>query len=242
MLASAGGFKWREDEYYNRFGGGLMASPEVWQQKMKANSLLKNAPASLGMRTTNSNLAPPGHSPLKKEIASAWADSNVGLPRPVSQTSSRHTGMSGRSSRRGTPPRANTPPGIIRGALYGDRSPKSKEGSLGDTGGELGSLMERSWSSPSDLFGKKERPMIVNAWGVTPPRTPSSSQGRRRPIDGSVSQFGVDTTPVVFPGLTPVPYTTNQLYGMRQAEAPFPSNLAERCRKMKTCSSVVMGL
>mmetsp|Transcript_95453 Transcript_95453/g.165801 ORF Transcript_95453/g.165801 Transcript_95453/m.165801 type:complete len:272 (-) Transcript_95453:259-1074(-) len=263
----AGSYKWRADEYWQRHEGLMTIHwPERYQRRERA----KNTPASVNVRTMNSSLAatlglnrtamnsgpsdllsPLKRDLLKKEAASAWApDDNFGFPNPGSpivnsrNSSRRPSGAQRTSPARGMPPaRAITPPGISRRAIYGDRAARPKEG-LGENTGEFRNFMGRSSSSPSFLQGGQERPAVVNAWGTTPPMTPTSSEKRRRPVfDGSRSQFGLQNMTVAFPEEDgPAPFTTNQIYGMRQVEAEPPSSAADKGRKLKTCSSVVMGM
>lgn len=72
--------------------------------------------------------------------------------------------------------------------------------------------------------------------------TPTSMEKRRRPVfDGGRSQLGQLVMTEEFDE-QPTPYTTNQLYGMRGSEAEAPSSAADKGRRLKTCSSVVMGM
>lgn len=183
-------------------------------------SLGSSLATTLGL-SRNSLNASSDLSPSKKHLQ-AWSD-GFGLNNSGSQANSLHN----------TPGRNSTPPGTRR--RHGV-SAITKEDSLSDTNGELRNLLGRSWSSPGPLSNRAENQALRGS----PPSTPSGSEKRRRNV--YTSNFnGMESLPMA-PLSMPAAHTTNGIYGMRQVEADPPSSAADKGRKLKTCSSVVMGM
>lgn len=216
LAPPAGGFKCRDDEYWNKHDG-LMTS--TWSHKIESQERLKNTPMSINHRSRSAvpemTLRPISR---PRTVPADLSKEQIAGRRFLSQVQN-----SGSGSAPATP-----------GRRVRSHSTADLRRNFGDNMFVYGGSM-----------GKAEPLSFKEAIaGMTPP--PVASNARRQMIIGTSSPTNPrsgSATPTKSPmnALTPT-FTCNQMYGALVHESgPPPSNHING-RKTKTVSSVVMGM
>lgn len=221
LAPPAGGFKCRDDEYWNKHGGLMTSS---WSHKIESQERLKNAPMSINLRSRSAGLPAMTLRPTSR-------------PRTVPADLSKEQ-VAGRRflSQFGDNDSAPATPGR-----------RVRSNSTADLRRNFADNMFvfNAGMGKAEPLSFKE--FVAAGAGLTPPGSASNAR-RQMMLDGTSapimnSRSGC-ATPTQSPmnAMSPAPFTCNQMYGARVHEGEAPPNSHINGRKTKTVSSVVMGM
>lgn len=260
LAPPAGGFKWRDDEYWNKHEG-LMT--QTWPHQMEGRERVKNKPITINARTLSAAGLPemtmrpggrpstvPANMPSNGRRFLDNLDNFMGKPQaqeaPAMGQPTPFTSMMLNQAQLDNHGSAPSTPGGRQRSSAERRSNSAVEIGQGrrvpNPGADPRSKFKGNMYFFDGGMGRSQHLCVTEkdrvAYGLSP-------KVMSRVGAGSRAQMGKMMGPgdgLQMTGVAVGPYTNNQLYGARSTEADRPPSAAEKGRKMKTVSSVIMGM
>lgn len=231
LAPPAGGFKWKDDEYWNKHEGLMTLT---WPHHFEGRERVKNKPITINARSLSAaNLPEMTLRPRCERPSTVPANMPSNMGRRFLDNIDSYMGKNDVGGQLESSP---STPGR-RGGGPADRRAYSSE---------IGMPRNRVADSKSKfkdnmyVFGAgmgRAEPLIPRDEGAR--RLPGGAPPRYRKME---QMMKVTSKPMNMTGVAIGPYTNNQLYGARAGEADRPSSAADKGRKLRTVSSVVMGM
>jgi len=257
LAPPAGGFKWRDDEYWNKHEG-LMT--QTWPKQMESRERVKNKPMTINCRTMSAaNLPEMTRRPRDRpSTVPANLPSNMVGRRFLDNIDA----FMGKSPAPVEADSAPSTPGRGRnGSNSGGQQRSRSEAEIGQGRGGRGADPRSPFKANMYFFEAgmaKAEPLNMReqdriAYGL-PPKAAQAGGNRGRggpPARGGQMVRNMKMGPADMGGMgkggmqingVSVPYTNNQQYGQRSGEAERPSQAHLVKGKTRTDSNVVMGM
>jgi hypothetical protein len=213
LAPPAGGFKCRDDEYWNKHDGLMTLT---WSHKIDKQERLKNSPMSINLRSLSASSLPemtlrPTQRP--RTVPADLSKEEIGGRRLLAQLGDTGSapGTPGRRSRK------NSTADLRRNAHH----------NMFHFHADMGKA--EPLTSNQAVMGMPQKRRMIADGTSTPIMNSRSGSGTATPIKNSMN-------------MSPSAYTSNQMYGARANEGGSPPDAHVQGRKLKTVSNVVMGM
>lgn len=238
LAPPAGGFKWRDDEYWNKHEG-LMT--QTWPHRYETRERVKNKSMTINART----LSAAGLQDMSVRPGQRPATVPASLPSAGRRFLDNIDNFMGKNN--GAPAQLDSVPSTPgrRGRSTADQRSNSLV--------ELGNGRQRA-PAVNDPKSKFKDNMYFFQGGMARAEPLNINEKDRvayglvRKAPGTIASYVKAPGPAMKLPMPigmkggAVPYTNNQIYGARSAEGERPSSAADKGRKQKTMSDVVMGM
>lgn len=252
LAPPAGGFKWKDDEYWNSHEG-LMT--QTWPHKVESRERTKNKPMTINMRTLSAANLPtmtirprdrpstvPANMPSQGKRFLDNIDMYMGKPITAAELDSRPSTPGGRGGQRSSAERrVQSQAELGRPGNY--KLPEGRN-PFKDKFRDNNYVFSAGMGRAEPLNGTSDQDRI--AYGLAPRYAQKPLGGRRGAggpgMVGKMSGMrGMEISGMGMKGIS-APYTNNAMYGMTVGQAERPSSAAQKGREMKLHSNVIMGM